>query len=62
MADDDFCAGYCLCRVVLKNKENADLFKPGSHITVTNTTNTNYNGLVETNAGRQKNLTLTFMH
>ncbi len=51
MVDDDFCAGYYLYRVVLDNKDDADKLKPGVHVTVTNTTNTNYSGLIETNAG-----------
>ena len=37
----------------MKNKADADLFKPGAHITATNTTSTNYNGLVEKNASSQ---------
>lgn len=50
MVDDDFCAGYYLYRVKA-TPENGALLKPGVHVTVTGTTNTNYNGLVETNAG-----------
>lgn len=50
MVDDDFCAGYYLYRVKA-SKEDGALLKPGVHVTVTNTTNTNYNGLIETNAG-----------
>lgn len=50
MVDDDFCAGYYLYRVKA-DKETGKALKVGDHITVTNTTNTNYNGLIETNAG-----------
>ena len=50
MVDDDGCAGYYVYRLKTDN-DNAALLKPGAHITVTNTTNTNYNGLIETNAG-----------
>ncbi len=50
MVDDDFCAGYYLYRVKA-DKENGAKLKAGVHVTVTGTTNTNYNGLVETNAG-----------
>lgn len=50
MVDDDFCAGYYLYRVKASKADGAKL-KPGVHVTVTNTTNTNYNGLIETNAG-----------
>lgn len=50
MVDDDFCAGYYIYRVTA-SKDDAAKIKPGVHVTVTGTTNTNYNGLVETNAG-----------
>ena len=50
MVDDDFCAGYYLYRVKA-DKANGAKLKAGVHVTVTGTTNTNYNGLVETNAG-----------
>lgn len=50
MVDDDFCAGYYIYRVKA-DKANAAKLKAGVHVTVTGTTNTNYNGLVETNAG-----------
>ncbi len=50
MVDEDGCAGYYIYRLKADD-ENAALLKPGAHITVTNTTNTNYNGLIETNAG-----------
>lgn len=50
MVNDDFTAGYYLYRVKTTDEEAAKL-APGVHITVTGTTNTNYNGLIETNAG-----------
>lgn len=50
MVNDDFTAGYYVFRVKT-TAENAAKLKPGVHVTVTGTTNTNYNGLVETNAG-----------
>lgn len=50
MVNDDFTAGYYLYRVE-PTDEHAAKLAPGVHITVTGTTNTNYNGLVETNAG-----------
>lgn len=50
MVNDDFTAGYYLFRVKTTDEHAAKL-APGVHITVTGTTNTNYNGLVETNAG-----------
>lgn len=50
MVNDDFTAGYYLYRVKTTDEQAAKL-APGVHITVTGTTNTNYNGLVETNAG-----------
>lgn len=50
MVNDDFTAGYYLYRVETTDEHAAKL-APGVHITVTGTTNTNYNGLVETNAG-----------
>lgn len=50
MVNDDFTAGYYLFRVKTTDEEAAKL-APGVHITVTGTTNTNYNGLIETNAG-----------
>lgn len=50
MVNDDFTAGYYLYRVKTTDEHAAKL-APGVHITVTGTTNTNYNGLVETNAG-----------
>lgn len=50
MVNDDFTAGYYLYRVKCDGENGAKL-APGVHITVTGTTNTNYNGLIETNAG-----------
>ena len=50
MVNDDFTAGYYLFRVITDD-DNAAKLKPGVHVTVTGTTNTNYNGLIETNAG-----------
>lgn len=50
MVNDDFTAGYYVFRVKT-TAENAAKLQPGVHVTVTGTTNTNYNGLVETNAG-----------
>lgn len=50
MVNDDFTAGYYLYRVKTTDEHAAKL-APGVHITVTGTTNINYNGLVETNAG-----------
>ncbi|MDE6442270.1 MAG: hypothetical protein K2L12_05930 [Clostridia bacterium] len=49
--DDDFCTGYYLFRVKAEDVKNIELLEPGVHITATNTTNQNYNGLWETNAG-----------
>ena len=50
MINDEFTAGYYLYRVKT-DSANAALLAPGVHITVTGTTNTDYNGLMETNAG-----------
>lgn len=50
MVNDDYTAGYYLYRVKTTDAHAANL-KPGAHITVTGTTNTNYQGLIETNAG-----------
>ena len=50
MVNDDFTAGYYLYRVKTDDA-NAELLAPGVHVTATGTTNTNYNGLIETNAG-----------
>lgn len=50
MVNDDYTAGYYLYRVKTTDEHGANL-KPGAHITVTGTTNTNYQGLIETNAG-----------
>lgn len=52
MVNDDFTAGYYVFRVKT-TAEHAAKLKPGVHVTVTGTTNTNYNGLVETNAGEK---------
>ncbi len=51
MVNDEKTAGYYLYRVKLANASDAAKLKPGVHITVTGTTNQNYNGLIETNAG-----------
>lgn len=50
MVNDDFTAGYYLYRVGC-DADNGKLLQPGVHVTCTGTTNTNYNGLIETNAG-----------
>lgn len=50
MVNDDFTAGYYLYRVGC-DADNGALLEPGVHVTCTGTTNTNYNGLIETNAG-----------
>lgn len=50
IVNDDFTAGYYVYRVKT-TAEHAAKLQPGVHVTVTGTTNTNYNGLVETNAG-----------
>ena len=49
IVDEDFCAGYYLYRVKCDDETAAQLV-PGAPVIVTGTTNTNYNGLVETNA------------
>lgn len=49
MVNDDFTAGYYVYRVKT-TAEHAAKLKPGVHVTVTGTTNINFNGLVETNA------------
>lgn len=50
MVNDDFTAGFYLYRVKADVATGTAL-RPGVHVTCTGTTNTNYNGLVETNAG-----------
>lgn len=50
VVDEEFLAGYYLYRVKT-DSANAALIEVGAHVTVTGTTNTNYNGLIETNAG-----------
>ena len=50
MVNDEFTAGYYLYRVKADSASGA-LLAPGVHVTATGTTNTNYNGLIETNAG-----------
>lgn len=50
MADDSLKAGYYLYRVKCSAEDAAKL-APGVHVVVEGTTNTNYNGLMETNAG-----------
>ena len=48
--NDDFTAGYYLYRVKT-DAENGPKIALGVHVTVTGSTNTNYQGLMETNAG-----------
>lgn len=48
--DEEFVGGYYAYRVKT-DAENGALIEPGAYVTITGTTNTNYNGLVETNAG-----------
>lgn len=50
MVNDDFTAGYYIFRGKC-DQATADKLVPGAHVTVTGSTNTNYNGLIETNAG-----------
>lgn len=50
MVNDDFSAGYYIYNVNSNAEQSAQL-APGVHVTVTGTTNTNYNGLVETKGG-----------
>ena len=50
IVDEDFCAGYYIYRVKC-DQATADRLVPGAPVIVTGTTNTNYNGLIETNAG-----------
>ena len=50
VVDEEFLAGYYVYRVKT-DSANAALIEVGAHVTVTGTTNTNYNGLIETNAG-----------
>lgn len=50
IVNDDYTAGYYLFRVKTTD-EYGKVLKVGDHVTVTGTTNTNYNGLIETNAG-----------
>lgn len=52
IVDEDFCAGYYIYRVGC-DQATADRLVPGAPVIVTGTTNTNYNGLIETNAGGQ---------
>lgn len=47
---DGFTAGYYIYNVK-STAEQAETVKPGVHVTVKGTTNTNYNGLFETNGG-----------
>lgn len=51
MVNDEGTAGYYLYRVQAKDAATGEAIKPGVHVTVTGTTNTNYSGLIETNAG-----------
>lgn len=48
--DEEFVGGYYAYRVKT-DAENGALIEPGVYVTITGTTNTNYNGLIETNAG-----------
>ena len=48
--NDDFTGGYYLYRVKT-DAENGAKIKVGAHVTATGTVNTNYSGLMETNAG-----------
>ncbi len=48
--DEEFVGGYYAYRVKT-DAENGALIEPGAYVTITGTTNTNYNGLIETNAG-----------
>ncbi len=50
IVNDDYTAGYYLYRVKTTD-EYGKVLKVGDHVTVTGTTNTNFNGLIETNAG-----------
>ncbi len=50
MIDDDFCSGYYCYRVKI-DKEAIDKYVAGAHVTVTNDTTKNYNGLWENNSG-----------
>ncbi|MDE6491879.1 MAG: hypothetical protein K2L37_01865, partial [Lactobacillus sp.] len=51
MVDENLYGGYYLYRCSVADKDVGNGLKIGSYVKVTNTTNTNYNGLVETNAG-----------
>ena len=50
VVDENFDAGYYVYRVGAEPEDGAKI-KVGAYVTITGTTNTNYNGLVETNAG-----------
>lgn len=50
MVDENLDAGYYLYRVSC-DAANAALLQPGVYVTAEGTTNTNYNGLIETSAG-----------
>lgn len=50
VVDENFDAGYYVYRVGADPEEGAKI-KVGAYVTITGTTNTNYNGLIETNAG-----------
>lgn len=50
VVDEKFLGGYYVYRVKT-DSANAALIEVGAHVTITGTTNTNYNGLIETNAG-----------
>lgn len=50
IVDENFDAGYYVYRVGADPEEGAKI-KVGAYVTITGTTNTNYNGLIETNAG-----------
>ena len=48
--DDDFCSGYYFYRVKIDTSK-IDKFVAGAHVTVSNDTTKNYNGLWENNSG-----------
>ena len=50
IVDEDFCSGYYLYRVGC-DAATAEKLVPGAPVICTGTTNQNYNGLIETNAG-----------
>ena len=48
MVNDEFTAGYYIYHIKT-TKEEADKLAPGVHVTVNDTTNTSYSGVIETN-------------